>query len=156
MTPRSLFRALAVAELVTWTMLLVGMLMKYGFGLGDLPVRIGGSVHGFVFLAYLVVATVVAVNQRWSFGATALGWVSAIVPYTTLPFEVGVARRGMLDGPWRRSASASASDGHRSGPLDRLLFVVVAHPFVAALIGVVLVALVFAVLLTIGPPVPSR
>lgn len=152
MTPRCLFRALAVAELVTWTMLLVGMLMKYAFGLGDLPVRIGGSVHGFVFLAYLVVATVVAVNQRWSFGATVLGWVSAIVPYTTLPFEVGVARRGMLAGPWRRSAS----DGERSGPLDRLLFAVVAHPFLAALVGVVLVAVVFAVLLTLGPPVPSR
>lgn len=152
MTPRSLFRALAVAELVTWTMLLVGMLMKYAMGLGDLPVRIGGSVHGFVFLAYLVVATVVAVNQRWSFGATVLAWVSAIVPYTTLPFELGVARRGMLDGPWRRSADG----GRRPGFLDRLLFAVVAHPFVAALIGVVLVALVFAVLLTIGPPVPSR
>lgn len=152
MTPRSLFRALAVAELVTWTMLLVGMLMKYGFGLGDLPVRIGGSVHGFVFLGYLVVATVVAVNQRWSIGATVLGWVSAIVPYTTLPFELGVARRGMLDGPWRRSAA----DGHRVRPLDRLLFVVVAHPFLAALVGVVLVAVVFAVLLTLGPPVPSR
>ncbi|WIB60136.1 DUF3817 domain-containing protein [Curtobacterium sp. MCLR17_007] len=152
MTPRSLFRALAVAELVTWTMLLVGMLMKYAMGLGDLPVRIGGSVHGFVFLAYLVVATVVAVNQRWSFGATVLAWVSAIVPYTTLPFELGVARRGMLDGPWRRSGDG----GRHPGFLDRLLFAVVAHPFVAALIGVVLVALVFAVLLTIGPPVPSR
>lgn len=152
MTPRSLFRVLAVAELVTWTMLLVGMLLKYAAGLGDLPVRIGGSVHGFVFLAYLVVATVVAVNQRWSIGATLLGWASAVVPYTTLPFEVGVARRGMLDGPWRRSAS----EGRRPGVLDRLLFLVVAHPFLAALVGVVLVALVFVVLLTIGPPVPSR
>lgn len=152
MTPRSLFRALAVAELVTWTMLLAGMLMEYAFGLGDLPVRIGGSVHGFVFLAYLVVATVVAVNQRWSFGATVLGWASAIVPYTTLPFESGVARRGMLEGPWRRSAAV----GERPGALDRLLFAVVAHPFLATLVGIVLVAVVFAVLLTLGPPVPSR
>jgi integral membrane protein len=151
MTPRSLFRALAVAELVTWTMLLVGMLLKYGAGLGDLPVRIGGGVHGFVFLAYLVVTTVVAVNQRWSFRTTLLGWASAIVPYTTLPFEVGVARRGMLDGSWRRSSTSG-----RPGPLDRLLFTVVAHPWVAAAAGVVLVVLVFVVLLAIGPPVPSR
>jgi integral membrane protein len=151
MTPRSLFRGLAVAELVTWTMLLLGMLLKYGFGVGDWPVRVGGGVHGFVFLAYLVVTTVVAVNQRWSAGATLLGWVSAIVPYTTLPFEVGVARRGMLDGGWRRGAEA----GERPGPLDRLLFVVVRHPVLAALVGVVLVAAVFGVLLTLGPPVPS-
>lgn len=152
MTPRSLFRGLAIAELVTWTMLLVGMLLEYGAGLGDLPVRIGGSVHGFVFLAYLVVTTVVAVNQRWSFGATALGWLSAVVPYTTLPFEVGVARRGMLDGPWRREPAT----GQRPGPLDRLLFVVVAHPVLAAVVGVVLVAVVFGVLLVLGPPVPTR
>ncbi|WP_144761014.1 DUF3817 domain-containing protein [Curtobacterium sp. 9128] len=152
MTPRSLFRALAVAELVTWTMLLVGMLLKYVVGLGDLPVRIGGSVHGFVFLAYLVVTTVVAVNQRWSFGALLLGWASAIVPYTTLPFEVGVARRGMLEGPWRRAAA----DGVRPGVWDRLLFAVVARPVVAAAVGAVLVVLVFVVLLTLGPPVPSR
>ncbi|QWS33308.1 DUF3817 domain-containing protein [Curtobacterium aetherium] len=152
MTPRSLFRGLAIAELVTWTMLLVGMLLEYGAGLGDLPVRIGGSVHGFVFLAYLVVTTVVAVNQRWSFGATALGWLSAVVPYTTLPFEVGVARRGMLDGTWRREPAT----GQRPGPLDRLLFVVVAHPVLAAVVGVVLVAVVFGVLLVLGPPVPTR
>lgn len=152
MTPRSLFRGLAIAELVTWTMLLVGMLLEYGAGLGDLPVRIGGSVHGFVFLAYLVVTTVVAVNQRWSFGATALGWLSAVVPYATLPFEVGVARRGMLDGPWRREPAT----GQRPGPLDRLLFVVVAHPVLAAVVGVVLVAVVFGVLLVLGPPVPTR
>lgn len=152
MTPRSLFRALAVAELVTWTMLLVGMLMKYAFGLGDLPVRIGGSVHGFVFLAYLVVTTVVAVNQRWSFGTLVLGWASAVVPYTTLPFEVGVARRGMLEGPWRRSAPS----GTQPGSWDRLLFFVVRRPALAVAVGVVLVVLVFVVLLTIGPPVPSR
>ncbi|WIE64817.1 DUF3817 domain-containing protein [Curtobacterium sp. MCLR17_036] len=148
MTPRSLFRALAVAELVTWTLLLVGMLMKYAFGLGDLPVRIGGSVHGFVFLAYLVVTTVVAVNQRWSVGTLVLGWASAVVPYTTVPFEVAVARRGLLEGPWRRSPDA------RSGAWDRLLFVVVRHPWVAAGVGVVAVALVFAALLAVGPPVP--
>jgi integral membrane protein len=152
MTPRSLFRGLAIAELVTWTMLLVGMLLKYGFGAGDWPVRVGGGVHGFVFLAYLVATTVVALNQRWSLGATALGWLSSVVPYTTLPFEVAVARRGMLDGPWRRGPAA----GERPGPLDRLLFLVVRHPVLAAVVGVVLVAAVFGVLLVLGPPVPSR
>ncbi len=99
MTPRSLFRAAAVAELVTWTLLIAGMVLKYGLDAGDWGVRIGGSVHGFVFLAYLVVTTVVAVNQRWSAGALVLGWASAVVPYATVPFEVAVARRGMLEGP---------------------------------------------------------
>jgi integral membrane protein len=146
MTPRSLFRAAAIAELVTWTMLIVGMLAKYVFDAGDWGVRIGGGVHGFVFLAYLVVTTVVAVNQRWSVGALVLGWASAVVPYATVPFEVAVARRGMLDGPWRRTPDA------RSGFWDRLLFFVVGRPGIAAGIGVVAVALVFSGLLVVGPP----
>jgi integral membrane protein len=150
MTPRSLFRAAAIAELVTWTLLIIGMVLKYGLGAGDWGVRIGGGIHGFVFLAYLVVTTVVAVNQRWSAGALVLGWVSAVVPYTTVPFEVAVARRGMLDGGWRRTA-----DG-RSGFWDRLLFFVVRRPVVSVLIGVVAVALVFTGLLVVGPPVPAR
>jgi integral membrane protein len=148
MTPRSLFRAAAVAELVTWTMLIAGMVLKYGLDAGDWGVRIGGGVHGFVFLAYLVVTTVVAVNQRWTLGALVLGWASAVVPYATVPFEVAVARRGMLEGPWRRSPDA------RSGFWDRLLFFVVRRPAVAVVIGVVAVVLVFVVLLAAGPPVP--
>lgn len=150
MTPRSLFRAAAVAELVTWTLLILGMVLKYGLDAGDWGVRIGGGVHGFVFLAYLVVTTVVAVNQRWSFGALVLGWASSVVPYATVPFEVAVARRGMLEGSWRRSPDA------HSGFWDRLLFFVVRRPAVAAGIGVVAVALVFTGLLAAGPPVPSR
>jgi len=152
MTPRSLFRAAAVAELVTWTLLIAGMVLKYGLHAGDWGVRIGGGVHGFVFLAYLVVTTVVAVNQRWSVGALLLGWASAIVPYTTVPFEVAVARRGMLEGPWRRSPDI----GVQPGFWDRLLFFVVRRPAVSAGIGVVAVALVFSGLLVAGPPVPSR
>lgn len=150
MNPRSLFRAAAVAELVTWTLLIAGMVLKYGLHAGDLGVRIGGGVHGFVFLAYLVVTTVVAVNQRWSVGALVLGWASAVVPYATVPFEVAVARRGMLEGPWRREAD------ERSGAWDRLLFVVVRRPGLAVAVGVVAVALVFTALLVVGPPVPSR
>jgi len=146
MTPRSLFRAAAVAELVTWTLLIAGMVVKYGLDAGDWGVRIGGGVHGFVFLAHLVVTTVVAVNQRWSFGALVLGWASAVVPYATVPFEVAVARRGMLEGPWRRGA-----EGH-AGFWDRLLFSVVRRPAVSIGVGVVAVALVFLALLAVGPP----
>lgn len=148
MTPRSLFRAAAIAELVTWTLLIAGMIVEYGLHAGDWGVRIGGGVHGFVFLAYLVVTTVVAVNQRWSAGALVLGWVSAVVPYATVPFEVAAARRGMLDGHWRRSPDIGARTGFRDG----LLFFVVHRPAVSVGLGVVAVAVVFAALLVIGPP----
>ena len=49
MTPKKLFRIVAVAEMVTWTGLIVGMIFKYAFG-NDRVVPITGGIHGFVFL----------------------------------------------------------------------------------------------------------
>ena len=59
LSPRRLYRTLALAEAVTWTLLIAGMLAKYVLHLGELGVRIGGSVHGFVFLAYCAVTVLV-------------------------------------------------------------------------------------------------
>ena len=51
MSPKRLFRTLAFAEAVTWTVLIVAMILKYAAGV-DAAVLVGGSIHGFVFLAY--------------------------------------------------------------------------------------------------------
>ena len=65
MSPKRLFSILAIAEAVTWTMLIIGMVLKYGTQTTELGVRIGGGVHGFVFLAYCVVTVLVATSERW-------------------------------------------------------------------------------------------
>src|SRR5699024_1890214 len=62
-TPSRLYRLLALAEMVTWTLLLLGMLLKYALQVTEVGVRIGGSLHGFVFLSYVVVTVLVAVDQ---------------------------------------------------------------------------------------------
>src|SRR5690625_7003196 len=51
-TPSRLYRALALAEWVTWTLLLAGMFVKYVLEAGEWLVRIGGGLHGFTFLSY--------------------------------------------------------------------------------------------------------
>ena len=51
MSPKRLFSILAIAEAITWTMLIIGMVLKYVTQTTELGVRIGGGVHGFVFLA---------------------------------------------------------------------------------------------------------
>ena len=53
MTPRVLYKRLALAEVVTWTLLILGMIGKYGFG-QDWATSVGGGIHGFVFLCYVV------------------------------------------------------------------------------------------------------
>ena len=146
--PRRLFRLLAAAEMVTWTLLLAGMAGKYLLHAGDLPVRVGGSVHGFVFLAYALVTVVVGVDQRWRVRDIALGLASAIVPYATVPFERSAERRGLLGHEWR----LLGTDSSPSGAIERVVTAGLRRPVVAALLGVIAVALIFSVLLALGPP----
>ncbi len=144
-----MFGAVAVAEAVTWALLLAGMLGAYVLDLGRLGIRLGGGVHGFVFLLYVVVAVVVAMNQRWRAGVTALALAAAVVPFATIPLEIAYARRGLLDGGWRTEATADPRDAR---PLDRVVRWWVARPVLFAGVGVVAVAALFAVLLVVGPP----
>lgn len=148
MTPKRLFRSLAIAEAITWTLLIAGMILKYGAGV-DLAVTIGGGIHGFVFLAYAFTVLLVGVNQRWGVGLIALGIVTAVVPYATIPFELVLARRGRLEGDWRREASAHPSDG---SVVNRMLRWYLARPVLSTALAVVAVAAVFAALLVVGPP----
>jgi integral membrane protein len=148
-TPRSFYRVVAIAEAITWTMLIAGLLLKYVFDAGDLWVRIGGSIHGFVFLAYAATAVLVGVNQRWRVGLIAFGVVTAIVPYATIPFDRWLERNSRLDGEWRTQATDDPRD-HTW--IDRLLRWFLNHPVVLGALLVVGVAVIFTVLVIIGPP----
>ena len=150
MSPRALFRSFAVAEVVTWALLIGGMLLKYVAKVGDWPVSVAGPIHGFVFLAYLVAGVVVAVNQRWSPGVTVLALASAVVPFASLPVERWIDRRGGLDGDWRREATGDPRDRR---PLDRLLRWVLGHLVLAVVLLLAAVVVVFVLLLIVGPPV---
>lgn len=147
-TPRSLFRTLAIAEAVTWTLLITGLILRSAAGL-DVAVSIGGGIHGFVFLAYGVTAVLLAVNQRWRVGVAALAIGSAVIPYATIPVELWLARTGRLDGAWRRESSSDPRDGRVA---DRILRLVLTRPLVFTVVAAVAVAVVFVILLTIGPP----
>lgn len=149
MSPHQLFRTFAIAETVTWTLLIAGLALRATLGL-DIAVTIGGGIHGFVFLAYAVVAVLVAVNQRWSLPVTALAVASAVVPYATVPVDVWLARSGRLAGPWRTEASSSERW------IDRLVRWFVSRPVLLVVIAAASVAAVFAALLVAGPPEPSE
>lgn len=146
MTPRRLYRVLALAEAITWTLLIAGMLGKYVFSLGDIGVRIAGSIHGFVFLSYCVVTVLVGIDRRWGAGRILLGLGSAIVPYLTVPFERHVEKAGLLADSWRLRGERGDT------ALERLVGAALRRPFVAAAILLVVVAVVFTVLLQLGPP----
>jgi len=147
-TPLTLFRTLAIAEAISWTLLIGGLILR---AVADLPlaVTIGGSIHGFVFLAYGATAVLVALNQRWGVGPAVVAVASAVIPYATVPTEIWLHRTGRLRGDWRLDATDDPRDQR---PLDRLLRFFLRRPWALALALVAAVALVFVVLLIVGPP----
>ncbi len=147
-TPKRVYRALAIAEAVTWTLLIGAMIAKHAFEV-DALVPIAGPVHGFVFLAYGAMQLVVGRNQRWPEGTVLLGIVTAVVPYATVPWERRLARGGALEGPWRTEATDDPRD---ATPIDRAFRWGVTHPLLLVVVALLLVVVAFAVLLHAGPP----
>lgn len=146
--PSRLYRVLAIAEAITWT-LLISALIARAAGAPGMVVTIGGGIHGFVFLAYGATAILVALNNRWHAGVAVLAVASAVVPYATIPMEIWLHRTGRLTGAWRLEATDDPRDRRW---LDGLMRWFLRRPWVlGGLIAVAVVAL-YTVLLLVGPP----
>ncbi|MEO9322691.1 DUF3817 domain-containing protein [Nocardioides sp. C4-1] len=148
MTPQALFRRVAVAEAITWALLLVGMFLKYVTETTDVMVSIGGMVHGVVFIAFCVTTVVVAVDQRWTPGRTLLGLLSAIPPFVTVVFDLQMEKRGAF-GAWRLTVDQPAS------AVDRPVGWLLRNPVRGLVTAVAAVAVLTVVALVVGPPVGS-
>lgn len=147
-TPYTLFRTLAFAEAVSWTLLIAGLILRATAG-WNVAVTIGGGIHGFVFLSYGATVVLVALNARWRLGPTLAALVSAIVPYATIPAEIVLHRRGLLGGSWRTAPRPDAPDARW---YDAALAWFLRRPWVLFLALAVVIAAVFVALLLIGPP----
>ncbi len=146
MTPRVLFRRVAIAEAVTWALLLVGMFLKYVTDTTELGVRVFGMVHGVVFVAYCLVTLVVWVDQRWSLGRGVVGLLAAVPPFATIAFDVHAERRGLLSAGWRLTSTEPTSYAERA--VSWLL----RNPMRGALAGVAAVVVLTGAALLVGPP----
>ena len=90
------FRIVAVAEAVSWVLLLAGMFVKWVLKTSEVGVQLAGPVHGAVFVAYVVVSLVAWRVLRWSFGTALLALVASVPPLCTVWFERWAARTGRL------------------------------------------------------------
>ncbi|MFW6773589.1 DUF3817 domain-containing protein [Nocardioides sp. CPCC 205120] len=147
MSPRRLFRVVAVAEACTWALLLFGMFLKYVTETTEAVVSVGGMVHGVAFIAYVLTTIVVAVDARWSVGRTLLGLAAAIPPFFTIWFDLAMEKRRALPDEWRLRSTAPA------GPGEKLVSWLVRKPLQGLGAGVVAVAVLTGVALVVGPPV---
>ena len=94
-TPSGRFRAVAVAEAISWAGLLIGMFFKYVLG-NAVGVHIFGSVHGVVFIAYVVLSLLARRALRWDNRTTVWALVASIPPFGSVVFERWATRTGRL------------------------------------------------------------
>lgn len=144
--PKRLFRIVAVAEAITWALLLTGMFFKYVPETTELGVRIGGMLHGVVFVAYCLTVLVVGIDQKWRAGRILLGLLSAVPPFFTVWFDLAGERRGFFSDTWRLRGEAP------SGPMEKLTSWLVRKPLQGLAAGVVAVIVLTGVALVVGPP----
>jgi integral membrane protein len=92
----ALFAAVAIAEAVSWAMLLTGMLFKYVIVGNEIGVKIAGPIHGALFVAYLAVTALQARSAGWKWWMTLVALGCSIPPFATLVFERWAKSRGLL------------------------------------------------------------
>lgn len=148
MTPRTLFTWLARAEVVTWSLLLLGMALKYVTRTTELGVSVFGLVHGVVFLAFVLVTLVLWVDQRWPWREVLLVLACGVPPFATLYAERRVERLGLAPRRWRLGV---VGDAPETVP-ERVVAGALARPIAAAVVAAGAVGVVTAALLAIGPP----
>jgi len=148
LTPAKFHRFAAGLEMFTWALLITGMILKYS-GTTEALMPIAGGIHGFGFLTFIAITILLWVNNRWSFVQGIVGMGVSIIPFAAWPFTMWADRKGLLDGHWRFRAGS----GEEPQPLpEKVLAQFVRHPGRSIAILLVIIAVVFTILVMMGPP----
>lgn len=147
LSPKAFHRFAALTEMVTWSLLILGMILKYS-GTTEALTPIAGGIHGFGFLTFLAITTLLWINNRWSPAQGVVGLAVSIVPFAAWPFTLWADRRGLLEGGWRFSRT---DEQPRTLP-EKVLAQFVRHPARSIVALLIVIAVVFTVLLSIGQP----
>ena len=150
MTPQKLHRTAAILETITWALLLLGMTLKYS-GTTDSVIPITGSIHGFGFLCFVVMTTLIWVNNRWTPILGLTGLVVSVIPFAAWPFARWAEKQGHLEGGWR--FRNTETETHPEGIFDGVLYQAVRYPARSIVVVLVVVTTIFSLLLLLGPPV---
>lgn len=149
--PLELFRRVAIAEAITWALLLSGMVLKYGTHTTDVAVKVFGMIHGIVFISYVVTTVTVWVDQKWTVRRGIGALLASIPPFVTVVVELLAVRRGWIGSAWRLRTSEGAA---LSRPEAVVRWVLVA-PVRGLAVAVAAVAVLTGLALLVGPPASS-
>ena len=90
---------LAWIEAITWSGLLIGMILKYATDTTERGVALFGPIHGVAFIAYAVATIAAAGTLRWKFHVALIALLAAIPPLATIAAEYWISKNGWLAEP---------------------------------------------------------
>lgn len=77
-----ILRITAVLEGLSWIALLITMTLKYGFDMPE-PNKPIGQIHGFLFIAFVIMVILVALERKWNFKLVAGSIIASFLPFGT-------------------------------------------------------------------------
>lgn len=81
-----------VVGVVLATLVLVAMPLKYAAGLAQGPIAVAWTMHGWLFIVYIVTVLDLALRQRWGPGKTVVTVLGGVVPFLSFVMERRVTR----------------------------------------------------------------
>lgn len=78
----SIFRVVAFFEGASYLLLLVTMVLKYGFKMPE-PNMVVGMAHGVLFIAYVIMLLLAAREIKWTFLQMLFFFILSLVPFGT-------------------------------------------------------------------------
>lgn len=94
-----LFRAFAILEGISYLLLFaIGMPLKYWGGIKEPNIYIG-YVHGFLFIAYVILAVLLSMERTWGLKRFAKIFIASLLPFGTFYIDENYLRSS---GPDRR------------------------------------------------------
>jgi len=95
-TPLSRLRVIGNLEGISYLLLLgVAMPLKYLAGM-PMAVRVVGSIHGFLFVSFMVALAHVWKTEKWSFKKLAQAFILSFVPFGTFYLDKQIRQEEAL------------------------------------------------------------
>lgn len=95
-TPLSRLRIIGNLEGISYLLLLgIAMPLKYLAGL-PLAVKITGSIHGFLFVSFMIALANVWKTEKWSFKKLANAFILSFVPFGTFYLDKQIRQEEAL------------------------------------------------------------
>lgn len=86
-TPLGRFRVIAIAEGISYLVLLfIAMPLKYWAGFSS-AVTYTGWVHGLLFILYILAMISAVFNEKWNTKRTIIAFFASLIPFATFVLE---------------------------------------------------------------------